>query len=73
MVTACSRSATRTSDSVMLSRVERNLGRYEHARARRARARVRHRTTDFPNIDHRQKIHQPSPLFIIILYPYLLV
>jgi hypothetical protein len=55
MVTLCSRFATRTTVCVLLSWAERNLGRYEHARARRARARSRNRTTDFPNIDHRQK------------------
>jgi hypothetical protein len=32
MVTTCSRSTTRTTDCVLLSWVERNLGRYEHAR-----------------------------------------
>jgi hypothetical protein len=34
MVTTCSRSTTRTTDCVLLSWAERNLGRYEHARAR---------------------------------------
>jgi len=34
MVPTCSRSATRTTDCVLLSWAERNLGRYEHARAR---------------------------------------
>jgi hypothetical protein len=66
MVPTCSRSATRTTDCVLLSWAERNLGRYEHARTRRARAHARHHTTDFPNIDHRQKIHQPSPLFGVL-------
>ena len=42
MVTTCSRSATRTTDCVLLSWAERNLGRYEHVRVRRARARARH-------------------------------
>ena len=41
MVTTYSRSTTRTTDCVLMSWAERNLGRYEHARARRARARAR--------------------------------
>jgi hypothetical protein len=40
------------------------LGRYEHARAWRARARARHRTTDFPDIDRRKKI---PPAFTTIV------
>jgi hypothetical protein len=42
MVTTCSRSATRTTDCVLFSWAERNLGRYERARAGRACARARH-------------------------------
>ena len=65
MVTTCSRSATRTNDCVLLSWVERNLGRYEHARARRARARARHRTTDFK---HRSQPKTTQSFTAIIKY-----